>query len=255
MVVNLLTNAAKYTEEGGFIELTIQLENDLAVLKVRDTGIGIPAELMPGIFQMFIQAERSLDRSQGGLGIGLCLVQRLVELHGGVVDVTSIVGQGSQFTVRLPSADAPVLALSTCPVLPKTIPVVQKGHRVLVVDDNRDAAESLASLLVCSGHEVRLAYDGLSALAIAIDFKPDAVSLDIGLPGLDGYETARQMREQCALRDTVLIALTGYGNEDDRKRSREAGFDHHLVKPAKLEELESLLNGAGRRVRREGALG
>ena len=254
VVVNLLTNAAKYTEEGGFIALTIQLENDLAVLKVRDTGIGIPAELMPRIFQMFMQADRSLDRSQGGLGIGLCLVQRLVELHNGVIDVTSIVGQGSEFTVRLPSADAPVLALSTCPALPNTIPVVQKGHRVLVVDDNRDAAESLASLLVCSGYEVRLAYDGPSALAIAADFRPDAVSLDIGLPGLDGYETARQMREQPVLRDTVLIALTGYGNEGDRERSREAGFDHHLVKPARLEELEILLNGAGRRDRSEDAL-
>lgn len=243
-VVNLLINAAKYTEEGGFIELTVQLEGGLVVLKVRDTGIGISAELLPEIFQMFTQADRSLDRSQGGLGIGLYLVQRVVELHGGVVDATSVVGQGSEFTVRLPWADALSPCLSTAPASFITMPLAQKGHRVLVVDDNRDAADSLASLLVCSGHEVQLAYDGPSALAMAMDFKPDAVSLDIGLPGLDGYETARQMREQHALRNTVLIALTGYGSEADRERSREAGFDHHLVKPAKFEELEILLNGA-----------
>ncbi len=251
VVVNLLTNAAKFTEQAGHIEVTIRLDDGLAVLKVSDNGVGIPAELLPDIFQLFTQGERSLDRSQGGLGIGLCLVQRLVELHGGAVVARSVVGEGSEFTVHLPLADAPALALATPPDLALHPTPSRKKHRVLVVDDNRDTAESLATLLTFKGHEVRLAHDGPSALALAIEFKPDAVSLDIGLPGFDGYETARQIRQQAALRHTVLIALTGYGQESDRLRSHEAGFDYHLVKPASFEELESLLERTGRPEQRE----
>ena len=253
VVVNLLINAAKFTEPGGRIELTMRLDGASAVLKVSDNGIGIPPELLPDIFQMFKQAERSLDRSQGGLGIGLCLVQRLVELHGGAVMAQSIVGQGSEFTVRLPSADAPALALTPLPELAAHTTPAQKGHRVLVVDDNLDAAESLAMLLTFNGHEVRVANDGPSALASAIEFMPDAIALDIGLPGLDGYETARQIRRHVPLRRTVLIALTGYGQELDHRRSREAGFDHHLVKPANLEELENILKKTGPAETQEGA--
>ena len=253
VVANLLNNAAKFTEPGGRIELTMRLDGAFVVLKVSDNGIGIPAELLPDIFLMFKQAERTLDRSQGGLGIGLCLVQRLVELHGGSVMAQSIVGKGSEFTVRLPSADAPALALPPLPELIAHTTPPRQGHRVLVVDDNLDAAESLAMLLTFNGHEVRVANDGPSALALAVEFKPDAVALDIGLPGFDGYETARQIRRHVALRRTVLIAVSGYGQELDHLRSREAGFDHHLLKPANLDELENLLKKPRPAERREGA--
>ena len=240
VLVNLLTNAAKYTEDGGNIALTIGREGDTAVLRVRDSGIGIAPELLPHIFDLFTQADRSLDRSQGGLGIGLCLVQRLVELHGGSVEVYSVLGQGSEFVVRLPVVVAGTLAvaapLSLAPLQPR-----EKSCRVLVVDDNVDAAQTVAMLLEMSGHKGRIAHDGPSALEAALAWQPDVVLLDIGLPGLSGFEVARLIRQQPLLKNVVLVALTGYGLEADRQRSQEAGFDHHLVKPADFDEIEKIL--------------
>ena len=240
VLVNLLTNAAKYTDQGGRIWLHIGQEKDTVVIKVRDTGIGIAPELLPRIFELFTQAERSLDRSQGGLGIGLCLVQQLVELHGGTVTVHSVLGQGSEFSVRLPTIQAALPAPAPAPA-PDTAPPAENGRRVLVVDDNVDAAQSLALLLEMSGHEVHLAYDGLSGVAAAIAYQPEVVLLDIGLPELDGYEVARRIRRQHALRSIRLVALTGYGQDTDRQRSLEAGFDHHLVKPANFAEIKNIL--------------
>ena len=239
MLVNLLTNAAKYSDEGSSIWVSVVQEGSLAVLRVRDTGIGITPELLPRIFDLFEQAERSIDRSQGGLGIGLCLVQRLVELHGGTVEARSVFGQGSEFLVRLPVVSDVDLALS----LPRLESVQQacKGCRVLVVDDNVDAVQSLGKLLELSGYQVRLAYDGPSAVEAATDMCPDVVLLDIGLPGLTGYEVAERIRQQPLLDGTMLVALTGYGQAADRQRSKEAGFDHHLVKPAEFSEVEKIL--------------
>ena len=239
VVVNLLNNAAKYTDEGGHIWLSVQQEGDTAVLRVRDTGVGIAPELLPRIFDLFTQAERSLARSQGGLGIGLCLVQRLVELHGGSVEVYSVLGQGSEFVVRLP-----VMLTSTLPSSSPSSETAQppeKVCRVLIVDDNVDAARSLADLLEMTGHDVRLAHDGLPALQAAFDYRPDVVLLDIGLPGLSGLEVAQRIRQQPTLKNIVLVALTGYGQDTDRQRSLEAGFDHHLVKPADFGEVQKIL--------------
>ena len=251
VVVNLLTNAAKYTDEGGRIELRVDQEGEFAVLRVRDTGIGMAPELLPHIFDMFTQAARSLDRSEGGLGIGLCLVQRLVALHGGTVTVQSKLKQGSEFTVRLPLV--PVMPVSAVPPAPTpTLHVANaagparplaKSCRVLVVDDNIDAAETLKMMLESSSHEVNLAHEGLSALEIVRNWHPDVMLLDIGLPGLSGYEVARHVRLNDALKHVVLIALTGYGQAEDRQRSVQAGFDHHLVKPASFLALEKILDG------------
>ena len=239
VVVNLLTNAAKYTDEAGHIWLTVEQEGEAAVLRVRDTGTGIAPELLPRIFDLFTQAERSLDRSQGGLGIGLSLVQRLVDLHGGTVEVYSVLGQGSEFVVRLPVV---LTALpSSTPRPTDMAPPPGAGCRVLVVDDNKDAAVMLAMLLEASGHDVRMVHDGPAALKATIDDRPDVVLLDIGLPGLDGFEVAKRIRRQPMLEHIVLVALTGYGQESDRERSRAAGFDHHLVKPADFEKVRDIL--------------
>ena len=239
VVVNLLTNAAKYTDEGGCVAVSLALEEGSAVLRVRDTGIGIAPELLPRIFELFTQAERSLDRSQGGLGIGLCLVQRLVELHGGTVAVHSVLGHGSEFVMRLPvvAASEPLLMV---PVAPAPA-LADAGCRVLVVDDNVDAAQTLADLLSMSGHEVRMVHDGLGAVAAAVAWCPDVVLLDIGLPGLNGYEVAKRIRLETVCANMTLVALTGYGQAADRQRSQEAGFDHHLVKPADFDEVEKIL--------------
>ena len=241
VVVNLLTNAAKYTDEGGHLWLSVEQEGDAAVLRLRDTGIGIAPELLPRIFDLFTQAERSLDRAQGGLGIGLCLVQRLVDLHGGSVAAYSVLGQGSEFVVRLP------LMLASMAPLPLPSPSIETAappgitRRVLVVDDNVDAAQSLAMLLQALGHDVRMAYDGPGAVEAALDFRPDMVLLDIGLPGLSGIEVARRIRQLAALKNIVLVAMTGYGQDTDRQRSLEAGFDHHLVKPADFDQVQKIL--------------
>ena len=239
VIVNLLNNAAKYTEEGGHIWLTVEEDGTECVLTVRDSGVGIAAELQPRIFDLFTQAERSLDRSQGGLGIGLALVQRLVEMHGGKVAVVSILGQGSEFIVRLPMLLTAEPQATSSPT--ETAKPTGPSFRVLVVDDNVDSAESLALLLEESGHEVWTAHDGPTALQAVIDNRPDVVLLDIGLPGMDGNEVAKRIRQQPKLKNVVLVAMTGYGQESDRKRSQEAGFDHHLVKPVELAALEKLL--------------
>jgi PAS domain S-box-containing protein len=242
VVGNLLTNAAKYTEAGGRIWLTAAGQPDRAVVKVRDTGVGIAPELLPRIFDLFTQAERTLDRSQGGLGVGLTLVKSLVELHGGTVIAHSGgPGQGSEFTLELPVIPRPAVP-----------PVEAAGAhepatgllRVLVVDDNLDTADSLALLLKLQGYEVGTANDGIKALQVASAFRPDVILLDIGLPGADGYQVALRVRQQKGLEKVVLVAMTGYGQEADRQRSHEAGFDYHLVKPAdpvKVQELLALL--------------
>jgi signal transduction histidine kinase/CheY-like chemotaxis protein len=238
VVVNLLNNAAKYTDDGGQIGLSLQQVGNEAVLQVRDSGVGIAPELMPHIFDLFTQADRSLARSQGGLGIGLSLVQRLVEMHGGKVTASSVVGQGSEFIVRLPVA----LTAEPRPPSPPTEKTQSAGSslRVLVVDDNVDMVTSLAMLLRESGHDVRTAPDGSTALEAALAYRPDVALLDLGLPGLNGFEIAKRMRQQPILQKVVLVAMTGYGKESDRQRSREAGFDHYLVKPTKLEKLQEI---------------
>jgi signal transduction histidine kinase/DNA-binding response OmpR family regulator len=232
VLTNLLNNAAKYTQEGGKVWLTVEHDDEEVILRVRDTGAGIPPEMLSDIFDLFTQVERSLDRSQGGLGIGLTLVRRLVEMHGGSVHAFSPgVNQGSEFVVRLPvlqEAQAQEAALSNG-LMRLAMPT--RVHRILVVDDNQDAADSLAMLLRLAGQEIRLAHDGPTALSVAESFHPEVVMLDIGLPGLDGYEVARRLRQRPGGGALLLIALTGYGQEDDQRRSREAGFDHHLVKP------------------------
>ena len=240
VVVNLLTNAAKYTEEGGHIRLTVQQEGDECVLKVEDTGVGIAPALLPYIFDLFTQAERSLARSQGGLGIGLALVQRLVELHGGRIDAHSTLGRGSEFIVRLPVATATASAERASAVEEAAGPA-GPSLRVLVVDDNVDAAESFADLLRAMGHDVKTAHDGPTGLEAATDFRPDVMLLDIGLPGLDGYEVAKRLRRQPVFKSLVLAAMTGYGQESDKDKSKSAGFDHHLVKPADFEKVQKIL--------------
>ena len=236
---NLLNNAAKYTEEGGKIWLTATREGGELVLRVRDTGIGIPPDMLSSVFELFTQVENSLDRSQGGLGIGLTLVRRLVEMHGGRVQVYSAgANQGSEFTVRMP-----VLAEDRGRrlVVNGIVNGAAGGRcKILVVDDNFDAAESLALLLRVEGHDVQVSHDGAEALAAVANFSPDVVLLDIGLPGMDGYEVARRLRGHPATESSLLVALTGYGQEDDIRRSREAGIDHHFVKPADLAALTTL---------------
>jgi signal transduction histidine kinase/ActR/RegA family two-component response regulator len=238
VVVNLLTNAAKYTDPGGHVWLTVQQEGEQAVLRVRDTGVGIAPEILPRIFDLFTQAARSLDRSQGGLGIGLALVQRLVEMHGGTVAASSALGQGSEFVLRLPVVPPPPPQPTSPPAKAETIgPTL----RVLVVDDNVDTVTTLAMLVQESGHDVRTAYDGSAVLETALDYRPNVVLLDIGLPGLDGFEVAKLLRRQPALQHAVLVAMTGYGRESDRQRSQEAGFDHHLVKPGDFGKVLQIL--------------
>ena len=292
VLVNLLNNAAKYTEEGGHVWLTVELVSGTVlaagssfgylaattpaasavpltepaaecVIRVRDTGVGISPALLPCVFDLFTQAERSLDRSQGGLGIGLALVQRLTELHGGTVEAFSTLGQGSEFVVRLPlrsgewrvaSGEQENLGHTTPPLAtpaspyplttrhsPLATPPLATQLRVLIVDDNVDTVLSFSMLLEAYGHDVRTAHDGLAGVQAALDYQPDVALLDIGLPGLNGYEVAKRIRLEPTLKHVVLVALTGYGQDSDRQSSREAGFNHHLVKPALMEQLEQIL--------------
>jgi signal transduction histidine kinase/DNA-binding response OmpR family regulator len=240
VLANLLNNAAKYTGEGGHIWLSCQREGRHAAFRVRDTGIGIPGEMLPNVFELFTQADRSIDRSEGGLGIGLTLVRRLTELHGGSVQAFSAgPGKGSEFLVRLPAlAEAPPYARDSDGARRSTDSVCR---RILLVDDNVDAAQSLATLLRLQGHDVRLAHEGITALKTAESFQPEVVLLDIGLPGMDGYEVAERLRRDVKLGDALLAALTGYGRDDDRRRSRAAGIDIHLVKPVDLDALQAML--------------
>jgi two-component system CheB/CheR fusion protein len=253
VLTNLLNNAAKFTEPGGSISLTAEVANDPAssgerqrphevVLRLRDTGIGIAPEMLPQVFDLFAQADRPLDRSQGGLGIGLTIVRRLVEMHDGSLEAHSDgLGQGSEFVVRLPALPVPPgNGVGEVPVARPTAAPAQR-RRVLVVDDNRDSIESLALLLRMQGHEVTTAYDGPSALEKAAAWRPDVVLLDIGLPMMNGYEVAQRLRQQPGLEKTVLAALTGYGQQEDRRRSKAAGFDHHLTKPVDLPVLQAVV--------------
>jgi PAS domain S-box-containing protein len=244
VIWNLLSNAAKYTEPGGKIRLSVRRDGGWVALRVRDTGIGIEPEMLPRIFGMFVQADGRRDRTQGGLGIGLSLVKTLVEMHGGGVEARSGgLGQGSEFVVRLPVPPEAIPARAgPAPEESSQPAAVPLRRRILVVDDNVDAANSLARLLKrVYGQEVRVAHDGPGALRLAGEFRPEFVLLDIGMPGMDGYEVARRMRERGDLGGARLIALTGWGQEADRLRSRDAGFAHHLVKPVDPEVLCRLL--------------
>ncbi len=236
---NLLNNACKYTEPGGHIWLTAERQGSDVTVSVKDAGVGIPPEMLPRVFEMFTQIDRSSERSQGGLGIGLALVRRLVEMHDGRIEAFSDgAGRGSEFVVRLP-------LFVEKPKAPRTEPTVGKqattARRILVVDDNRDAAASLAMLLQLIGNETFSAGDGLEAVEAVEKFRPDVVLLDIGLPRLNGHDAARRIREQPWGKDIVLVALTGWGQDEDRRKSREAGFDTHMVKPVDLDALVMLL--------------
>lgn len=239
---NLITNAAKYTPDGGRIELTAERDGDEAVIQVTDTGVGIPADMLPRVFDLFSQVGGHLERSQGGLGIGLALARSLVELHGGRVSAESGgPGRGSTFTVRLPAT--PIPGRLNPPTPPPEVAAPEKrARRILVVDDNRDGAESLATLLQLAGHTTRLAHSGSDAVKAVQEFQPDLVFLDIGMPGMSGYEVAEQLRADPATHRIVLIAVTGWGTEEDRRRTTEAGFAHHLTKPVDPNVLERLLN-------------
>jgi signal transduction histidine kinase/CheY-like chemotaxis protein len=245
-VSNLLNNAAKYTEPGGHIWLIAERDDDDAVITVRDTGVGIPSATLPHVFEMFTQGEQTRARTLGGLGIGLTLVKRLVEMHGGTVDADSG-GQdkGSTFVIRLPALAGTSQGEQAAPDGPVSPPSL----RMLIVDDNRDAADSLAMLLRTIGNEIRTAYDGLEALQVASEFRPEVVLLDIGLPKIDGHEVAQRLRRESWGRRVCLIAVTGWSDESDRARSRTAGFDHHLVKPLDTAHLARLLGSVERAAR------
>jgi signal transduction histidine kinase/CheY-like chemotaxis protein len=243
VLANLLNNAAKYTPDGGHVWLTTRREGDEAVVRVRDNGAGIAAETLPHVFEMFTQSGRLLDRADGGLGIGLTLVRRLVELHGGSVSAHSDgPGAGSEFVVRLPLAPgAPDGRPAEGPESEGDKAPASPARRILVVDDNLDSAESLATLLQFAGHDVRVAHDGPGALKAAKEFLPDVVLLDIGMPGMSGYQVARKLREEPELRHVMLVAQTGWGQEEDRHRAKAAGFDYFLIKPIVPRELHGLI--------------
>jgi PAS domain S-box-containing protein len=247
VIGNLLTNAAKYTEPGGRIWLTAARDGDTAVLRVRDTGIGITPPMLPRIFELFVQADHASTKAQGGLGIGLTLVKNLVEMHNGTVEARSEgLGKGSEFVVRLPLAvQEPDEATDESADVHTEAPH-SSGLRVLVVDDNHDAADSLTELLRLQGHEVRVAYSGSASLEMTKAYTPDVVFLDIGMPAMDGYDVARRLRQTPGLEKTVLAALTGWGQQEDRRRTAEAGFDHHLVKPPEPASVERILAGLKR---------
>jgi signal transduction histidine kinase/ActR/RegA family two-component response regulator len=234
---NLLTNAAKYTDPGGSILVKPRRDGDDVVVEIADNGSGIAPELLPMVFDLFVQGERTLDRSQGGLGIGLALVRRLVEMHGGCIAVRSRgAGQGTTVELRLPRGDPQALSPPVATVAERPVP-----RRVLVVDDNVDAADSLALVLRTDGHVVESVHEPRVALRRASEFRPDVVLLDIGLPELDGYEVARRLRRQPGTEAVHLVALTGYGQAEDRLRSEAAGFDDHLVKPVDFAALAHLI--------------
>jgi CheY-like chemotaxis protein len=241
---NLLINAAKYTSERGRMWLESESVEGVAIVRVRDNGIGISSGLLPHVFDLFTQGARTLDRAQGGLGIGLTLVKRIGEMHGGTVEARSAgPGTGSEFTVRLP-----LLTRATVPEKDQAVSAAERlGRlRVLVVDDNVDAAESIAMLLSLEGHEVMSVHHAQHALEAVGSFRPHVVLLDIGLPGMDGYEVARRLRSSRSSDSLRLVAVTGYGQQSDRDRAREAGFDLHLVKPVEPEALHSVLTGMPR---------
>jgi signal transduction histidine kinase len=242
VVSNLLNNAAKYTPPGGRIRLTVAMDGDsAAVLTVSDNGIGIPPAMLAQVFEIFTQVDRRLEKTTGGLGIGLSLVKGLVEMHGGTITAQSEgEGRGSEFTVRLPLAVMPTTP-KDAPSLP-AVPASVPRHRILVVDDNVDAADSLGQLLELLGHEVRTAYDGETGVDTAEAFRPNVVLMDLGMPRVNGFEAARRIRQQAWGSKMALVALTGWGQSDDRQKSADAGFDHHLVKPVEAVTLMQLLD-------------
>ena len=240
VLANLLTNAAKYTPAGGQILVTAAADGDEVEISVKDSGTGISPELLPRVFDLFVQSRQTLDRSQGGLGLGLALVKNLVTMHGGSVAARSAgIGQGSTFIVRLPRVEAPAASRE---VEEAALPVVSAAaarQRVLVVDDNEDGAYLLAELLARLGYQTAIAHDGPGGLQVAGDFEPHVALLDIGLPGMDGYELARLLRSR--KRDLKLVAVTGYGQDRDRQLTEHAGFEAHLTKPIDLERLTRLM--------------
>lgn len=247
ILVNLLTNAAKYTSPGGRIVVTAERMDAQIVIRIMDNGIGIASSLLPGVFDLFAQGERTLARSEGGLGVGLTIVKKLVELHAGSVSASSAgPGTGSTFTVRLPSAKENIVTPTT-PVAGAVHleqPERAEKTRILIVDDNKDLAGSLARLLRILGHDVEVVFDGRKGIETARTYRPRVVLLDIGLPNLDGYHVARTLRQE-GFNDTMIIALSGYGQEEDLKRSREAGMDHHLTKPVDVRTISQLISQPG----------
>ncbi len=243
IVANLVTNAAKYTDAHGRIAVSAERQGPQAVIRVRDTGVGIAPEFLPKVFDVFVQGKSAAARTQGGLGIGLTLVREFVAQHGGVVEAYSAgPGTGAEFTVRLPSV---ALDRATATRAVTAPPRSGSGLRILLVEDNADAAESLALLLELAGHEVRVAADGGTGVDLAEAFRPDVGFIDIGLPGIDGYEVARRLRAHAPLQRTTLVALTGYGQPADEQSAREAGFDHHFTKPVDLDRVRELLAQCG----------
>jgi CheY-like chemotaxis protein/two-component sensor histidine kinase len=247
---NLLNNAAKYTDAGGHIRLAVQVEEELVVFRVRDDGIGIRAEMLSTVFDLFTQVDHSLDRSNGGLGLGLTVVRSLVELHGGSVQAASEgLGKGSEFMVRLPiwkaeetEATDRLPCVSSASAEPhRTTGPARNSRKVLVVDDNVTSAQTLELLLTLEGHEVQVVHDGPSVLEAVSHHHHEIVLMDIGLPGLSGYEVARQLRQQPELGSLLIVAITGYAEDEARRLSREAGFDHHLVKPVDPDTILALL--------------
>jgi PAS domain S-box-containing protein len=240
IVTNLLNNAVKYTEPGGQITVTLTREVDQAILRVRDSGIGITPEMQQNIFDLFVQADHSLDRALGGLGIGLTLVRSLVELHGGTISVFSGgLGRGSEFVVRLPALSAPLYETSHDTRIQANHKAGQS--RILIVDDNRDSGRTMARILELDGHDVECVFNGLAVSEQLASFRPDVLLVDIGLPGLDGYQVAEQVRQQRAKDELLLVAVTGYGGKENHARAKRAGFDHYLVKPVNLKTLAELL--------------
>jgi two-component system, sensor histidine kinase len=238
IINNLLVNALKYTPEGGRIEVSVRQIDGDAVISVRDTGIGIASDLLPHVFDLFVQGGRAIERKQGGLGIGLTLVHRLVQLHGGAAEASSAgAGQGSTFTVRLPAVSAPVE--TALPAVPSD---GRRARRVLLVEDNDDSRQVMALTLKDAGHEVYEASDGPTGLAVALRERPDVAIIDVGLPGLNGYEVAERIRAAPEAHGMILVALTGYGLPEDRKKATAAGFDRHLVKPIDFDQLERVLS-------------
>jgi CheY-like chemotaxis protein/anti-sigma regulatory factor (Ser/Thr protein kinase) len=246
---NVLHNAAKYTSDGGSIELMVTVDRGTVAVRVRDNGIGIDAQFLPHVFEVFTQGYRGLDRSQGGLGVGLAVVRRLVELHQGEVNVSSEgAGLGTEVSVRMPciSEVVPHAGVQAMPT------IGQGGKRILVVDDNADAAESIAVFMRMEGHEVKTVTDAMQAISCFEAFAPQVAIIDIGLPGMNGYELAASLRATTGMATPVMIALTGYGQAEDFDRSRDAGFDHHFVKPADLKAiLAAVDSGSSEQAREE----
>jgi len=238
ILANILNNAVKYTRHSGHIVLRARREDDQAVISICDDGIGIDADDLPRIFQMFSRGDRDNSNSQGGLGIGLALARRLAQMHDGSLDARSDgAGRGSEFIVRLPLAEPAAVPAAA----PEREAADLQRTRVLVVDDNHDAADSLSMVLDVLGADVQVAHDGAEALASFAAYAPSVVLLDIGMPGMNGYDVARTIRARFPKSSATLVALTGWGQDDDRRRAREAGFDHHLVKPVDLDVLQDLL--------------